>query len=414
MRANRDGQRLLRLAQELTNQELSRQGKESVAEIPVEARQGIAENLSAELKDDSAVALRALLLEMWTGAQPGLTQAQKAQLGWEEATNPSAPAATLASTEGVLSPLAAVRFQKTAKDAAQQAGLEPGASVEKVPVKKWDENKIARGAAYWLRRMTGRLPALQRGEAVLRDPDATILRKRRLGGGINASFILEMSNGAKGVWKPSAAEYMKQLRDCVEEDHQARREAAAYIVDSWMGHLAQVPPTVYREVEGDAGALMEFVDAKPPDLYSPKRDTSIPLRNAGPEFDDYRHLAIFDHVIGNLDRHSNNWMVKSDGELIPIDHGLAFPLQNGKPGGHKFYFSKPLKLRPEEISALTQLLTHRAEVEAELAPLLSPDAVASMFERVETMLSKGETDNAWRDGGSEWERAAQEGLLPAE
>jgi hypothetical protein len=349
---------------------------------------------------------------LWTGEPAGLTNAQKAKMGLAADAIVAQDATATPPNESRLSPLRAVRFPSAGADAAKERSLvEPGAQA---PIKKWDENKIARGAEYWLRRMTGRLPASTRGEAVLRDPDATILRKRRLGGGINASFILEMSNGAKGVWKPSAAEYMKQLRDCVEEDHQARREAAAYIVDSWMGHLAQVPPTVYREVEGDAGALMEFVDAKPPDLYSPKRDKSIPLRSDGPQFDDYRHLAIFDHVIGNLDRHSNNWMVKSDGELIPIDHGLAFPLQNGNPGGHKFYFSKPLKLRPEEVAALTQLMTHRAEVEAELGSLLSKEAIAAMFERVETMLSKGETDNGWRNGGSEWEQRDQAGLRPAE
>lgn len=416
MRAQRDVNHAQRLAREATLQELRRQGKSSIAEVPMEARQAIVDTLSAQMQGASSAGVREALLELWTAPHAGLDDARRAQLGLETHRPVTSSWAQGLPSAGRLSPLAAVRFANAVPDpSASQPAESLGESKPATgsPTKSWDEEKRVRSAQYWLRRMTGRLPELQRGEAVLRDTDATVIRKRRLGGGINGSFILEMSNGAKGVWKPSASEYMKQLRDCVEEDHQARREAAAYIVDSWMGHLAKVPPTVYREVEGQAGAFMEFVDGKPPDLYSPKRDASVPLRSAGPQFDDYRRVAIFDHVIGNLDRHSANWMVQKEGELIPIDHGLAFPLKNGTPGAHKFYFNKPLQLRPEEREALQNLVQNRRSAELELAPLLAPEAIASMFERVETMLQKGTTDNGWRGGGSELEQRALEGVMPA-
>lgn len=100
-------------------------------------------------------------------------------------------------------------------------------------------------------------------EAALLDTQATVVSRRSLGGGINATEIVELSNGVKAVWKPSAGEYMTKLRDNLEEDHQARREAAAYLIDKALGHVAGAPPTVLRSLEGKQGALMLFVEGTP-------------------------------------------------------------------------------------------------------------------------------------------------------
>ncbi len=35
--------------------------------------------------------------------------------------------------------------------------------------------------------------------------------------------------------------------------------------------------------------------------------------------------AAFDFLIGNTDRHDGNWMIKADGKMMLIDHGLTFP-----------------------------------------------------------------------------------------
>ncbi|MFZ9887443.1 MAG: hypothetical protein ACO3JL_08060 [Myxococcota bacterium] len=346
-------------------------------------------------------------------AMRALSDDERRRLGFDGSGRLSHPAGATVRPAGVVSPLAAARFSMPVVDApgsprADMGTRGEGRTDERPPI-GWLQERVFRPANYVFLRAMGRLPATQTHIAALADVDATVLRKRTLGGGINGSFVLELSNGAKGVWKPSAAEHMKQMRDCIEGDHQARREAAAYLVDVWLGHLAQVPPTVYREVEGEAGALMAFVEGRPAgsERHAPNRP---PRRSDGPEFDDYRHIAIFDHVIGNLDRHSGNWLVKDDGSLVPIDHGIAFPLHNGAPGHHKFAFNRPLQLRETELAALQHLLDHRVEVEAQLGPLLAKEAVSAMFERVGVMVAKGTTDHAWRAYGHPLEQRMLEGV----
>jgi hypothetical protein len=47
-------------------------------------------------------------------------------------------------------------------------------------------------------------------------------------------------------------------------------------------------------------------------------------------------MGIFDAVIGNLDRHRNNYLVTPDGHLKAIDHGYAFgtsQVTQGRYGG---------------------------------------------------------------------------------
>lgn len=47
---------------------------------------------------------------------------------------------------------------------------------------------------------------------------------------------------------------------------------------------------------------------------------------------DLSRMAVFDYVIGNTDRHDNNWMVSEKGKLQLIDHGLTFNTNAEKMG----------------------------------------------------------------------------------
>lgn len=38
----------------------------------------------------------------------------------------------------------------------------------------------------------------------------------------------------------------------------------------------------------------------------------------------HKRMRVLDQVIGNSDRHSENWMIDSFGRIVAIDHGLAF------------------------------------------------------------------------------------------
>lgn len=227
-------------------------------------------------------------------------------------------------------------------------------------------------------------------EARLRDPQAVETGKQRIRAGSNGNYLVSLSTDVAAVWTPTATESRAgEFRPHLEEKRMAQREEAAYVVDRFLGHLARVPPCVASGLEGRAGALKLFVPCGP----CAERGTEV-----GEE--DYRRIAIFDHVIGNLDRHHGNWLVDETGRPVPIDHGLAFPLANGDQGHTNFNFDRTFELNDEEQARLAGFLERRDEVARELSPLLNPRAVAAMFERVEAMLATGRVSHAWRTGVS--------------
>jgi len=239
-------------------------------------------------------------------------------------------------------------------------------------------------------------PHMDALEAALKDPKVKVLNKVAMGGGINGTFRVTLSNGMQAVWKPTAAEDMRQLRTQMQIDHQSRREVAAYLVDKAMGHLAGVPPAVYRDLGGESGALI--ADAG---------DIETAAAGGYERAPEYDILAIYDHVIGNLDRHGGNLLVTADGHLIPIDHGMAFPEANARQGWMNFIFTRSVKLKPSQRVALEALELQRPALKKQLMAVLvdgsdkdSRDHVErslqAMFERVDQLLADGQTSGWWR------------------
>lgn len=233
----------------------------------------------------------------------------------------------------------------------------------------------------------------QKLEDQLRDPQAKEVGKRALKGGSNDNFLVTLSNGASAVWTPTAGEKSgDNPRPNIPRGTQAKREEAAYLVDKRLGHLARVPPAVSSGLEGRPGALKLLVsqglDGKESSEENLPQETS-------PE--DYRRIALFDHVVGNLDRHSGNFLVDSEKRPIPIDHGLAFPLKNGEQGRHNFKFDKLFQLNPEEKTLLQKFSSQQESIRNELSGLLEPKALDAMFCRVDRMLELGWVSHEWRD-----------------
>lgn len=90
-----------------------------------------------------------------------------------------------------------------------------------------------------------------------------------------------------------------------------------------------VPETVIREIDGSLGTLQREVisEGKPPSSF-----------HRNPQLrEDYRKAAIFDFIIGNLDRHSDNFIYGFEaGEsgrrryrIRLIDHSFSFPWKRG-------------------------------------------------------------------------------------
>jgi hypothetical protein len=97
-----------------------------------------------------------------------------------------------------------------------------------------------------------------------------------------------------------------------------KSEIAAYELDKLL-NLRMIPPTVERQIDGEVGAAVMWVDGP----RSVKQlGGKVP---SGPAWGTaLRKMLLFDNLIGNPDRNAGNIMVGPPGELILIDHSRAF------------------------------------------------------------------------------------------
>jgi hypothetical protein len=145
---------------------------------------------------------------------------------------------------------------------------------------------------------------------------AKITGDRNLGGGVNTTRLVTFEDGSKGIFKPQSGANSDQMRGNIRPGQDMQREIGAYQVAKAVGMTDLVPATVARTVNGEAGSMQQFVAG------------AKEAAGAANPYDgrtDFARAATFDYVIGNEDRHMGNWMVKSDGKLNLIDHGLSFP-----------------------------------------------------------------------------------------
>ncbi|MBC7457901.1 MAG: hypothetical protein H7235_06460 [Bdellovibrionaceae bacterium] len=117
-----------------------------------------------------------------------------------------------------------------------------------------------------------------------------------VGKGETGAFFVEFENGVEGVWKPSVGKHAD-----------GKAEVAASKIDRYLG-ADIVPVTVPRSLDGIEGTVqLKVIDLK-----------------EGP-FEDFPYaLGYFDYLIGNVDRHGNNYLFTVDGHLTAIDHGKSF------------------------------------------------------------------------------------------
>lgn len=148
-------------------------------------------------------------------------------------------------------------------------------------------------------------------------------RLKQLHGGTSGTYrvTLKGSSGRRlhAVWKPSSEE--AALRAYIAPGTAYKREAAAFAVAADLGVADLVPPTVARELKPGVGpgAMQVFVQGAKANGYAT-------LDRGAAE-----RMRVFDFVIGNTDRHDENYLIAAgnpDGKPILIDHGFAF--SNGR------------------------------------------------------------------------------------
>lgn len=139
-------------------------------------------------------------------------------------------------------------------------------------------------------RSTLREVAIVRSE-LIRNPDGT------LGSSSGARWV-EFENGVRGVFKPSN-----------QFGVNPNLEIAAQRIDHHLGGNSVPMIENGRVLDGVEGTVQLRVEG----LHS------TPMRGQDP-----RALRVFDYLISNGDRNSDNYLMLSTGRPVAIDHGVAF------------------------------------------------------------------------------------------
>ncbi len=207
-----------------------------------------------------------------------------------------------------------------------------------------------------------------------------------LGGGVNTTT--KVKNGVQVVFKSAAGEDPRILRPGILPGEQYKREKAASLIDQYLG-INLVPPTEIITRNGEVGSAQ---------LFRPGFKTVFDVRKRGgrPNIspDDARKMQLLDDVLGHLDRHQGNWMLKSKKgsphmEVALIDNGLSL---SSHPDGSGTRFPGPLHgmpLDPESNRQLDDFVARRNEWESEVVSLVGRDAVDRMFQRITTLKQSG-------------------------
>ncbi len=203
-----------------------------------------------------------------------------------------------------------------------------------------------------------------------------------LGGGVNVTFLVELENGERGVWKPQSGEG-EFLRKYVPNGEQYLREALAYDVAKQVGMEDLVPVTVVRTVDGEVGSIQAFVEGA---------KAASKLRGRLGREEDRARIAVFDFIIGNSDRHEGNWMVHTKTNRVTlIDHGLAF--QTDVQQYVLSRFIDWMGVDPIQKSLVAPYLEHRADILATVQAAVGEEAAAAVARRLDLIA----TSETWKE-----------------
>jgi hypothetical protein len=100
-----------------------------------------------------------------------------------------------------------------------------------------------------------------------------------------------------------------------------RFEVAAYRIDRMIG-LGLVPATVEREYRGTPGSLQWWVESEWSEASRQRNNIQPPDAQAWDR--QILKMRLFDNLLFNWDRHTNNILITKDFELRLIDHSRAF------------------------------------------------------------------------------------------
>ena len=198
--------------------------------------------------------------------------------------------------------------------------------------------------------------------------------------GSNHTFLVKVSDSSleyQAIYKPRRGE--APLGD-FPSGTLYKREYAAYIVAqalSW----DFIPCTVIREGPYGIGSLQQFIDGD-------RQSNYFTLREECPE--ELERIALFDCLSNNADRKASHCFKDKSGGIWSIDHGLTFH-QDPKLRTVIWDFAQePISGHlMEQIASLLESLYSSQSLAQELAPLLAPEELAALRQRLERLLKSG-------------------------
>jgi hypothetical protein len=179
-----------------------------------------------------------------------------------------------------------------------------------------------------------------------------------LGGGVTETFVVEV-DGVKGVFKKMS--------------NRATQEVVAHEIDRALG-FGVTPPTVFRTFDvgsgPEKGSVMHFVEGTVAAKFGGK------FRSL-----DMAKITALDFVIGNQDRHPDNFIIDKNGKAWAIDNAFAFgKAKNIVSSTFPAVIDKPI---PREVRAgLKRLVALRKSLEPKIANTLGNKEYAkAVFDR---------------------------------
>lgn len=198
---------------------------------------------------------------------------------------------------------ARARAEAEARAAAEKAAAEAKARAEREAEQRARREAVPAPARPYHRTLDGIEDLARRVEQPVKD-------SRRLGGLSAQTELQTLADGSKVI--------RKSQRVGMAESQDAAAEHLSSLVARKLGLKA---PQVYRR--DGSSIFMEYV------ADGVTAEEAAVGRLAGqfagvPGSDQGKIMGLLDLLINNVDRNAGNWMLDKAGDLVPIDHGLAF------------------------------------------------------------------------------------------
>ena len=207
--------------------------------------------------------------------------------------------------------------------------------------------------------------------------------------GINQAFIVKMDNGAVGVYKPDSGQDAFWATAYGDSNVSlAGHEKAASVLNDSLGF--QIVPHVaikmgMYEGKSQVGSVMEFVPNSKTAGKDKESTTKTPI-------EDRMQMHLLDLIGGNMDRHSNNWMVNPEGKAFAIDNGAMFAPNSYLRGREKVGLATPAEDLPKEVDkrhveAIEKFISNQSEIESKMKGLITSAQAYEMFQRAKFLLA---------------------------